>query len=66
MKQQQEHPRNNTKGFRPTGRKHFSISFSLPNEVIEALNDKVGNTKGARSEYAAQVLAKALGVSLSY
>ncbi len=43
-------------------RKHYSISFSLPSEVIEALNAKVGNTKGERSLFASQVLAKALGM----
>lgn len=50
------------KALTPIGRKHYSISFSLPSDVIEALNAKVGNTKGARSEFAATVLAKALGM----
>ena len=55
-------PRQEGKTFTPIGRKHYSISFSLPSEVIEALNAKVGNEKGARSEYASRVLAKALGM----
>ena len=50
--------------FTPIGRKHYSISFSLPTDVIEALNEKCGNTKGARSEYASQVLARALGLPI--
>ena len=63
---QQESQQPNGKTFTPSGRKHYSISFSLPSQVIEALNEKVGNTKGARSEFAAQVLAKALGVPTDY
>jgi hypothetical protein len=60
MKISQHHQEGKT--FTPIGRKHYSISFSLPSDVIEALNAKVGNTKGARSEFASQVLAKALGM----
>ena len=52
------------KALTPITRKHYSVSFSLPSEVIEALNEKCGNTKGARSEYASQVLAKALGLPI--
>ena len=43
-------------------RKHYSISFSLPNEVIEALNEKVGGTKGARSAWATEIFRKHLGI----
>jgi hypothetical protein len=50
------------KELKPTSRKHYSISFSLSTEIIEALNEKVGGTKGARSEFASRVLAKALGI----
>jgi hypothetical protein len=50
------------KSLTPISRKHYSVSFSLPSEVIEALNAKCGNTKGERSLFASQVLAKALGM----
>ena len=38
------------------------VSFSLDKEILDAINEQVGNHKGKRSEWARRVFRKALNI----
>jgi metal-responsive CopG/Arc/MetJ family transcriptional regulator len=38
------------------------VSFALDKEILDAINKRVGNHKGRRSEFARQVFRKALNI----
>lgn len=38
------------------------VSFSLDREILDAINEQVGNHKGKRSEWARKVFRKALNL----